>query len=1113
MKHLPRFLQWFVVASWGMGLAPIAGIGSPRLLASDSPTAKPHGTSDPAWEALAPLFSARCNSCHQSSKKRGGLTLESPEGFHAGGDSGPAAAEILKRVALPADAEGAMPPKGDRLKASELAILREQLARVRPPAALETHWSLKVPVRPAVPQSGPAALSPIDRFLQAKLAEAGLKPNPETDKRTLLRRLKFDLVGLPPTSAEIESFLADRSSDAYEKKVNEYLSSPQFGERWARHWLDAVRFAESDGFETNQPRPNAWVYRDWVIRAFQNDMPYDRFLTAQLAGDQIGESAGTGFLVGGPYDRVKSPDETLIRQQRADELHDMVSTASSAFLGLTGGCARCHSHKFDPISHEDYYRLKAIFEGVIHGERPLQPDPARAREAELAKVELQKLEGELASQERQAQNRLTRWIYPAKTATAEFVPLVAPLGVEPYAAGNSAGQKSYAGTLTEFPTLGTGYAYWNRVKDQPLALYKPGLSGSFRVGYSWGAGWSTHTTKARLVLDRDGRTETTADQVLLATIDQQKRVRDSSPTPNQPLWSGLADFGVVTLTNESALILYAGPDDAYATADLLVLQESGAPDETIALRAPVSTGENRERFAAVKVDRLRIRIAAANQSEPCLDEVELFSATEPGVNLAKRECRVVASSSYQGNAFHKLEHINDGIYGNQKSWIAGSTQQAWIEFRFPAPITVDEVRWSRDRTVPAQYADRVMTDYAIAVANGNDDWTIVAGSNDRVPMGTLSGPALRFGAAGKSDEPLLQKTKKLAELRDRATVLSSQSMGYLGQFQQPGATQLFHRGDPMEPRQRIAPGGFSKIGGSLDLPAETAEAQRRLALAKWMTAKENPLPARVIVNRLWQHHFGVGIVSTSSDFGRNGARPTHPELLDWLACELIEPTMLRPQESQAVAWSLKHIHRLIVLSAAYRQSSAANALALERDAQSRLLWRYPSRRLEAESIRDAILFVSGNLSLEQGGPGFDLFETNTNYVKVYTNRAQFGPAEWRRMVYQNKPRMRLDNIFGVFDCPDAGQIAPMRNRSTTPLQSLALLNSPFMLDQAGRFAARIEKEFSGDARRKVQGAFVLALQRNPEKDEESAAVALVEKGGLVSLCRALLSSNEFLYPD
>jgi hypothetical protein len=355
--------------------------------------------------------------------------------------------------------------------------------------------------------------------------------------------------------------------------------------------------------------------------------------------------------------------------------------------------------------------------------------------------------------------------------------------------------------------------------------------------------------------------------------------------------------------------------------------------------------------------------------------------------------------------------------------------------------------------------------------------------------------------------------REIEAARSRLLTLERGQMAYAGRFTSPEPTFRLHRGDPTDQREPVGPGVLSEIGPNLTIPNNSNGAARRLALAKWITDPSNPLTARVIVNRLWHYHFGTGIVETPSDFGRNGGKPTHPELLDWLAAELIHPERSVTQESNQLPWSLKHIHRLIVTSATYRQSSGINEAGRTKDAQSRLLWRYVPRRIEAEPLRDTILFVSGKLDLKMGGPGFDLFEPNGNYVKVYTPKKTFGPSEFRRMIYQQKPRMQLDDTFGAFDCPDAGQIAPKRNVSTTPLQSLNLLNSSFVLQQAAFLAERIEKEAGSSLNAQVKRAFQLAFQRLPSEKELAAAGKLVGEHGLTALCRALFNANEFVFVD
>ncbi len=814
--------------------------------------------------------------------------------------------------------------------------------------AKKSHWAFQLVKRPTLPdvKNKGWVRNPIDAFILARLEQAKLSPSKEADRATLIRRLKFDVLGLPPTPEESETFVKDADPRAYEKLVDRYLASPHFGERWARHWLDAVRFAESDGFETNQPRPNAWPYRDYVIRALNEDKPYDRFILEQLAGDQLGVDEATGFLVGGPYDRVKSPDINLTLMQRGDELHDIINTTASTFLGLTVGCARCHDHKFDPISIRDYYGMRAVFAGVQHGERPIKKEADTARVKELRR-QLGDLDREIVAAE----------------------PFAAPHAREPQ-------------------------------------------------------------------------------------------------------------------------------------------------------RVPVNALGNVEKLAPVKARFIRFTIEATNNSEPCIDELEVFTVR---TNVALG-AKATSSGNYPGAAIHKLEHINDGKYGNSRSWIANTAGKGWVQLELPKVETIERIEWARDRE--GKYADRLAVKYRIEVAVEPGQWQVVASSADRFAFGVKLPERMQARLLARRVE--LEKQLVLAEGSTRA---------YAGKFTTPEETHRLHRGDPMQKREAVAPASPTSFGGKLEFlpsppergvggegvapgesdPLKATESQRRLALAKWIADPQNPLTARVLVNRLWHHHFGQGIVNTPSDFGLNGGKPSHPELIDWLAAEFLpSPPVLKGGGAGGEGrkpWSMKHIHRLILLSATYRQSSATNPASLAADAGNRLLWRYPPRRLDAEPLRDAFLFVSGKIDLKMGGPGFDLFEPNTNYVKVYNPKKDFGPNEWRRMIYQSKWRMQLDDVFGAFDCPDAGQIAPKRTSSTTALQALNLLNSRFMLQQAKFFAERIEREAGTELDKQVRHAFRLAFQREPTPTESIAAVRLVREHGLAALCRGLFNANEFLFLD
>jgi hypothetical protein len=773
------------------------------------------------------------------------------------------------------------------------------------------HWAFKPIRKPSIAKGANA----IDALLSDKLRKEGFSFSKEASRAVLIRRLYLDLIGFPPDPAETQAFVADRDPNAYEKLVDRLLASPHFGERWARHWLDIVRFAESNGFETNTPRKNAWPYRDWLIRAFNQDMPFDQFVIEQLAGDSDGADSATAFLVGGAWDEVKSPDPGLTAQQRMDELHDMVATTGSTFLGLTLGCARCHNHKFDPISQVDYYAMQAVFAGVQHGERPLasNDEAERKRAAETLRKEIAALDAEIES-------------------------------AEPF-----------------------------------------------------------------------------------ATPGEKNR------------------------------------------------------------RAPVNARLNIERFSPVAAKRLRFTITAGIQGEPCIDEFEALDELGENIALSSRGVKATASGTYPNSELHKLEHINDGRVGNGRSWISNEQGRGWVALEFPEVVTITKIRWGRDRE--EKFSDRLATTYRIETQVDGADWKVFADSSDRIPYGEKNSPTNAATA--------LFATRKAKEQRLRS--LTTGPMVYGGRFEQPGPTYRLHRGEALQKKEQVAPAMPARFA-AVELPADAPEQNRRLALAKWIVDPSNPLTARAIANRIWQFHFGAGIVETPSDFGVNGARPTNPELLDWLASDLIDHR-----------WSLKHLHREILLSAAYRQSSDPRADGLRKDAATRLVWRFPPRRLEAEALRDSILRVCGNLDLKMGGRGFDLFEPNENYVRVFNPKKTFGPSEWRRMIYVTKHRMQLDDTFGSFDCPDAGQIAPKRTSSTTPLQALNLLNSPFMLQQSEIFADRLRRETGPKIEFQIDRAFWRTFNRAPEKHEIAASKTLIAAESLPAFCRALLNANEFLY--
>jgi len=897
---------------------------------------------------VEPILAAHCFKCHGPHKQESGFRLDRRAEVLRGGEFGEPAvvpgrsaeSPMILYVGSP-EADVTMPPQGPRLSSDEISLLRAwvdqgakmpeevEVKNLAAPRA-DDHWAFR-PLGDVPPPAvdDPRVVNPIDPFILARLKEKGLGFAAEADRVSLIRRVTFDMLGLPPSPEEVARFAADSRPDAYERLVEAVLASPHYGERWARHWLDVVRFAETDGFEMNQERPNAYHYRDYVIRALNADRPYDRFLMEQLAGDALGEDAATGFLVGGPMDKVKSPDPVLTGMQRQDELTDVVNTTGTAMLGLTMGCARCHDHKFDPILQKDFYAMQAVFAGVQHGERPLRrPDLAQERQ-----------------------------------------------------------------------------------KTEQLRQQLVGL-----------------------------------EQELLALAPQ--------------------------------------------------------------FRPPVNARKNVERFPPVVARFVRMTVLATNSgSQPCLDEIEVFatSASGPRRNVALASAGAKASSSgdLPGFEIHKLAHVHDGRYGNSASWISHEAGRGWVQIELAEPTEIEEIVWGRDRE--GKYNDRVAAHYVVEIADEPDAWRAVGRSEDRLPPSGAEAAVEQKLASLPADQAnrareLLARIKSIEAQLDQA---ANRAVVYAGTFRQPGPTHRLYRGDPMQPREEVPPEAPSFLAerlGSLQLAADAPEPQRRLALARWIVRPDHPLTARVMVNRIWHYHFGRGIVETPSDFGHTGAPPTHPELLDWLSREFIRG-----------GWSIKHIHRLILMSAAYRQSSRPSAEALAADSGNRLLGRFPSRRLEAEAIRDSVLRVAGTLDGTMFGPGFSLFEPNANYVRVYNPRESWGPDQWRRMVYATHVRMQQDGVFGAFDCPDAGQVAPRRPRSTTGIQALNLLNSNFMIQQSELLAKRVEREAGQRAEDQVRRAFELAFGRSAEEEEAADGVRLVRQHGLPALCRALLNANEFVF--
>ena len=922
---------------------------------------------------IRPIFEASCWSCHGPEKQKGGFRLDRKADALAGGDNfapairpGRSADSPLIHAVAALDDDFVMPEKGDRLTATQIGILRAWVdqgavwpddgsgaEKDKRPWAFAPIVRPNEPTAPAATAGLPPPRTSVDRFAFAKLADASLTLSPEAGRRTLIRRLHLVLHGLPPSPEAVEAFVSDPDPQAYDKLTDQLLASPRFGERWAQHWLDVVRFAETNGSESNLYRKNGWPYRDYVIRAFNSDLPFDRFIHEQIAGDVSGVDEATAFLVTGMFvtPATVGREEQAIRQARADRLDETIQTVSASLLGVTMACARCHNHKFDPIPQKDYYALAAVFQGVEYGHRTWRNMPDGAARAE------------------------------------------------------------HAGQLrTQLDTL----------RRQLLTLIP-----------SWTEEWPSH----------------------LRTY-----------------------FSPVTTRN--------------------------------------------------------VRITFPEQSSTMVDELQIFGPATGDKNLALAANGSVARSyKAKADSFRPVANVIDGRIGRAFAWSsreAGEkeTEAPWVEIELGTEMEIDHIAISSDRETLelTEYLIEPQTTtgprkYRVEVRTQSGEWRKVADvqlapgesvrsarkraavpkavkADDSAPPTAVALPVREETAMPPAALDLLRQID--ARARDYAAALPQPV--FAGFFVPPVETRLLGRGDPMNPREVVAPNALSALAADLKLSPDPSDQDRRLAFARWVTdPAQNPLTPRVLANRIWLHVFGRGLVETPGDFGRAGLPPSHPELLDWLASEFL-----------ASGWSAKKLIRLLVTSAVFRQASAPNAGAARIDADARLLWRFPPRRVEAEVLRDAALTVAGTLDLTMGGPGFRIHGDKRRYEswQVVDN---VGPTTWRRLIYQERMRGIDDRMFTAFDRPDCGQVTPKRSVSTTPLQALNLFNGEFILTQAERFAERVTREAGPDPTAQVGRAFALAFGRGPPRAEAAAAADLMRKDSLVAVCRALLNANEFAF--
>ncbi len=945
-------------------------------------------------EDIRPILEETCQKCHgKEAEIKGGLRLTSRAGLLKGGDRGPAmnleepASSLLLDMISWKDKDHQMPPSG-KMQAWDIDAFKEWIELGAPwpgspeeeaPALLHGFtrespelWAFRPVQRPEVPAVADARWSknPIDAFIYTKLRDAGLDPAPPAAKEQLIRRLYYDLTGLPPSVEEVRAFVSDTDPAAYEKLVDRLLASPRYGEKWGRHWLDLVRYADSNGYERDSNKPFIWRYRDYVIDAFNADKPYNEFVTQQLAGDELDQPdaddlVATGYYRLGLWD--DEPADPLLA--RYDGLDDIVDTTSRVFLGLTMGCCRCHEHKLDPLPQSDYYRMLAFFQGI----KPL---------------------------ERTEGNGILRSILPPDE------------------------QREYDVKVEQ-----------KRQDEWKIANEQQALIEEFKAGLAKKMPEALGTKNAK-VSDLEDLT--------------YRFYRDS--------WETLPDFDMIK------------PEDKGRLGHGFVT--------TAPATRPDAIGFVYEGQLKVAVDGEYVfLVEALGGARLLVNGEEIFAKRELG--SARGEGTV---SLKAGHAPFRLEYfVKRGPPRLKVAWAPRGAN-------FRESLSSESVTGLDDKELRKLIAEHSRE---------------ILGEKKAVRLDEL--------------------TKAREEVRGR--VIQGKFAAVANETgREPLATHILIRGNAHANGKEVAP-GFPEIFGTADPVSPSPFARddtsgRRRQLAEWIVDPANPLAARVMVNRMWQHHFGRGIVESSNNFGAIGDRPTHPELLDWLASEFV-----------GSGWRVKAMHRLMITSETYKMSSAGNAAALAKDPTNKLFWRFNMRRLTAEEVRDSLLAGAGTLNLEMYGPGVYPKLPQEVILTSSMNKDLENTGTWgkstpeqaaRRSVYVHVKRSLLMPMLTDFDLAETDASCPVRFSTTQPTQALGMLNSEFVHEQAAKLSARLRSE-TGEPGAQVRRGFEIVTSR-PARDEDVAhglqfLDELQKQDGLSAekaldrFCLLLLNLNEFVYLD
>ena len=951
---------------------------------------------------VRPILSAVCFKCHGPDEKerKADLRLDTADGalktisdraaFVAGK---PAESEALRRMTA-SDPDERMPPadSGKSLSEAQIAIVRRW---VEQGARWSSHWAFTPPRRPALPQFSDAEVTgwvrnPIDLFVLARLKQEGLSPSPEADKATLVRRVALDLVGLPPTIEEADCFLSDSSPDAYDRLVSRLLDSPHYGERWGRHWLDAARYADSDGYEKDKLR-QVWFYRDWVIGAFNRDLPYDQFVVEQLAGDLLpgasqDQRVATGFL---RNSMINEEGGVHPEQFRMEAMFDRMDAIGKSVLGLTIQCAQCHNHKFDPLTQEDYYRMFAFLNNAHEANVAVYTPQEQQTRSELFR-RISEIEADLQHRHPDWQVLMAQWEMTAAGDQPQWTV------IEPVVDEISTGGQKYL-PLGDGSLLAQGYAPTkHRVKI--TAKVEPPSITAFRLEL---------LTHPDLPLGGPGRSilgtgAVTEFEVEAAPADAPDKVEK------------------VTFTAASSDVEL--PD---APLEAIFDDRSGKPRVTgpaafaIDGRAETAWGIN------------------AGQGRRNQPRKAVFVAAKPISHPVGTVLNIYVSQNHGGWNSDDNQNCNLGRFR-----LSFTDEPDAVADPLPAHVREALAVPREQRT--AEQAAAVFSYWRTTVPDWRAENEAIEDLWRRHPEGTSQ------------------------------LVLAERNVAR--------ETHVLKRGDFLKPDKTVEPG----VPGFLH-PFDAGLPRNRLGFARWLVDRQSPTTARAIVNRVWQAYFGVGLVSTSEDLGSQSEAPSHPELLDWLAVEFMEG-----------GWSLKQLHRLILDSATYRQSSRVSPELQARDPYNRLLARGPRFRVEAEVVRDIALAASGLLNPKLGGPSTFppapefLFLPPTSYgPKVW--KQDSGADRYRRAIYTFRYRSVPYPMLQTFDAPNGDFSCVRRVRSNTPLQALVTLNEPLFVECAQALAVRVLQEGGADDEARVDYLFRRCLARRATDAERQELLALLDR--------------------